>query len=232
MSDDPGLSNSLADLAARINAEHAEADEAVSRSLAHAMAAGDMLNEAKALVAHGQWLPWLKDQCRIPQRTAQHYMRLAKHRAEIEMKSATVANLTVRAAARLVDPTPSLNDMLDEIEAAMNDATVILAECDRCEEEFGKEIAALAIAISGRFFEICEALTEAVVALDKRPHGFKAEQSLETCQRAERLANEWSGLAIRIKARALVCAVSLVEMFDDEAGKAELARAMRSTMEG
>jgi hypothetical protein len=56
-------SNSLADLAARINQEHEAAEAAIKRGAAHAMAAGDLLIEAKAQVPHGQWLPWLAEHC-------------------------------------------------------------------------------------------------------------------------------------------------------------------------
>jgi hypothetical protein len=57
MSDDLSQSNSLADLAARIRAEHEAATLAIKRGLAHSIAAGKLLNEAKALLKHGQWLP-------------------------------------------------------------------------------------------------------------------------------------------------------------------------------
>ena len=46
-------SNSLPDLAARIRAEHEAVDQSLKSSVAHAMAAGDMLIEAKSLVKHG-----------------------------------------------------------------------------------------------------------------------------------------------------------------------------------
>jgi hypothetical protein len=82
MSDDLSLSNSLADLAARIRAEHEAATLAIKRGLAHSIAAGKLLNEAKALLKHGQWLPWLRDHCVVPLRTAQRYMVLAGHAAE------------------------------------------------------------------------------------------------------------------------------------------------------
>jgi len=42
------LSNSLADLAARIRSEHEAHTVAMRRSLEHAMAAGELLIEAKA----------------------------------------------------------------------------------------------------------------------------------------------------------------------------------------
>jgi hypothetical protein len=100
----PGIGdNSLADLAARINAEHEAVCGALKRGLEHAIAAGKLLIEAKAQFDHGDWLRWLRDEhcpCRVPERTAQVYMRLARH-AE-ELKSATVADLTVRDAVELL----------------------------------------------------------------------------------------------------------------------------------
>jgi Protein of unknown function (DUF3102) len=36
------------------------------------------------LVPHGQWLPWLKEHCHLSERTAQLYMRCAKHKLELE----------------------------------------------------------------------------------------------------------------------------------------------------
>jgi hypothetical protein len=55
MSDDFTTSNSLADLAARLKAEHGAVISALARGLTHAMAAGDILLEAKAQLKHGQW---------------------------------------------------------------------------------------------------------------------------------------------------------------------------------
>ena len=99
-------SNSLADLAARIRLEHCAAAEKLTEALRHAMTAGELLVEAKALVQHGQWLPWLADHVAISERTAQLYMRLAKNRGEIEAtKSAmAIADLTLNEAAALLMP--------------------------------------------------------------------------------------------------------------------------------
>ena len=67
-------------LAAAINAEHDAAEGAARTALDHARSAGDKLLLAKAQLAHGQWLPWLKDNCpRLAERTASGYMRLARH---------------------------------------------------------------------------------------------------------------------------------------------------------
>jgi hypothetical protein len=73
------VSNSLIDLAARIRAEHDACDAALKRGLEHATAAGKMLIEAKALLKHGEWLPWLRDHCAMSERKAQRYMTIAPH---------------------------------------------------------------------------------------------------------------------------------------------------------
>jgi hypothetical protein len=106
---DINRSNSLADLAARIKAEHMAAAGALRRTLQHAMAAGDLLLEAKAQLRHGEWLPWLEAHCQIPERTARLYMRIARNRAELEHQNGNVADLSVRGAvALLASPLDSL----------------------------------------------------------------------------------------------------------------------------
>jgi hypothetical protein len=81
---DPEKSNSLADLAARIRIGHEAARQSFKLGVQSAMATGDMLLEAKELLDHGQWMPWLKEHCDLPQRRANLYMRLAKNRKVIE----------------------------------------------------------------------------------------------------------------------------------------------------
>jgi hypothetical protein len=98
----------LTDLAAKIRVELAAATEAVKRTVMHALAAGDLLLEAKAQLKHGQWLPWLRDHCGIAERTARLYMQLARSRVELESKSATIADLTLNQAASLLAPPDSM----------------------------------------------------------------------------------------------------------------------------
>jgi hypothetical protein len=97
-------SNFLADLAARIRAEHEAAEAALKRGAEHAMNAGDLLIEVKAQLKHGQWLPWLAEHCDISERTAQLYMRLARARPEIEANAQRVADLSLRGAAAVLAP--------------------------------------------------------------------------------------------------------------------------------
>ncbi len=88
--------NALAD---RINAEHEACHASMQKGLEHALKAGTLLLEAKAGLPHGEWLPWLGKNCPdISERTAQRYMRLAENLDDLGAKSATVADLTMRAA--------------------------------------------------------------------------------------------------------------------------------------
>ncbi len=111
---DVALSNSLADLAARIRIEHEATDAALKSSVEHAMAAGDLLIEAKGQVKHGQWLPWLTDHCAMSERTAQLYMKIAKNRETIESQIRNgVADLTLGQAAALMMMTADMKKVLD-----------------------------------------------------------------------------------------------------------------------
>lgn len=106
------MSNRLPILAAEINQAHDQAIRAAQSTLKHAIAVGERLIEAKALVGHGKWLPWLIENCTFSERMAQNYMRLAKHQDEVKSKSATVADLTVRAALDQLTASGPDNDHL------------------------------------------------------------------------------------------------------------------------
>jgi len=70
----------LPDLASQINLEHASAMEHAQSAVRRARKAGELLLQAKEGCQHGAWLPWLATNCpAIPERTAQAYMRLARH---------------------------------------------------------------------------------------------------------------------------------------------------------
>ena len=92
-----GGDNYLPDLAARIRAEHAGALSAAKRSVEHAIAAGELLIEAKAQLKHGQWLPWLRDHCDMSERTARAYMRVARNKDKLG-EIGNVADLSLRGA--------------------------------------------------------------------------------------------------------------------------------------
>jgi hypothetical protein len=87
--------NRLAVLAAEIHEADGRFRCSTEEAAAAALDAGARLIEAKALLKHGQWLPWLRDHVVMSERTAQLYMRLAKSGLDIR----SVADLGVKAAA-------------------------------------------------------------------------------------------------------------------------------------
>lgn len=92
------MSNRLPVLAAEIRAAHAGVEDAVKTAAERAVGAGHALLEAKSLVKHGGWMPWLKEHCRLSERTAQLYMKIAKLGLETE----TVAVLGIKAASQAI----------------------------------------------------------------------------------------------------------------------------------
>jgi Protein of unknown function (DUF3102) len=66
----------LADLAERINQAHEGAIRSLCTTFEYASSCGELLIEAKALVPHGGWASWLKENTVVSERTAQ---RTAPH---------------------------------------------------------------------------------------------------------------------------------------------------------
>lgn len=97
-----------ASVSAEIRIEHEAACRAMRSGLEHARRAGALLNQAKAAVPHGQWLPWLAANCPdISLRVAQMYMRVAARWPELEARANTkrVSHLSIRdAVALLAEP--------------------------------------------------------------------------------------------------------------------------------
>ena len=79
-----GAATQLTALALQIRDEHTAAVAAVRMAVRHALAAGQLLIEAKKLTRHGEWLPWLDKNCGVSERTSQFYMWLCRHRDDID----------------------------------------------------------------------------------------------------------------------------------------------------
>jgi hypothetical protein len=88
-------SNRLTYLAADIQAAHRDIKASAEQMAERAIAAGNMLIEAKAALPHGKWQEWLSDQVGMSDRSARRYMQLARS----GLTMATVADLGIRAAA-------------------------------------------------------------------------------------------------------------------------------------
>jgi|ERR1700687_3749591 len=85
-------------LAAKIRAKYAALKEGIGHVLKHAIEVGQLLTQVKARLKHGDFTPFVRKQCQIPLRTAQHYMGLAEMWAKVAArdKDATFARLTER----------------------------------------------------------------------------------------------------------------------------------------
>lgn len=72
-------SKSLSAVASQINDHHSAATRHAESALDHARQAGELLNQAKGLVAHGRWIEWLAGNCDVSPRQAQRYMKVASN---------------------------------------------------------------------------------------------------------------------------------------------------------
>jgi hypothetical protein len=101
---------SEADLAKRINDAIESMASAFRNSARRAIEVGELLNEAKDRVKHGNFEEWLRTHCKLSFSTARRYMYFADHRAEIEAalngKTVSVTDLSLSAAKRLIAPHP------------------------------------------------------------------------------------------------------------------------------
>jgi hypothetical protein len=94
---------SLPDLASAINEEHRLCAALMRRGLEHARRAGELLIHAKAQLAHGEWLPWLKEHCDVSVRQAENYARIAKNWTELaevadSQRVANIEDMSMRRA--------------------------------------------------------------------------------------------------------------------------------------
>jgi Protein of unknown function (DUF3102) len=86
---------SLETMAIGIKGHRESAERCFGQGVEHAIGAGGLLIEAKKKIGHGEWLPWLENNCELARRTAQAYMQLARLPAE---KRKAVAHLPVEKA--------------------------------------------------------------------------------------------------------------------------------------
>jgi hypothetical protein len=94
-----GGNSKLTRLAVEINQHATAAERYFQSAVAEAIMAGEGLIEAKSLVKHGEWIPWVEANLTITRQTAAIYMRLAKHCERIGSApsiSAALALLTER----------------------------------------------------------------------------------------------------------------------------------------
>lgn len=91
-------------LAERINAAHAAAHSAARSAIEHASGCGRLLLEAKAQLAHGEWLPWIEANLSFGSRQAQKYIRLHRYAAELPNATSDAHSTIDGALAALAEP--------------------------------------------------------------------------------------------------------------------------------
>jgi Protein of unknown function (DUF3102) len=95
-----GLRERELDLLAEDVRRHHKAVERHARSmLAEAIVAGEKLIEAKGLLRHGEFGPWLT-YCGVNQRTAQLYMKLARQKRNVAVLDAESIRGALKALAK------------------------------------------------------------------------------------------------------------------------------------
>jgi hypothetical protein len=160
----------LADLASEIGEAHRQCVAAASSALEYARRAGELLIEAKARVAHGEWLPWLKANFDFSEKTAQNYMRLAREWPKlVEANPQRVADLSCREALRLL-AAPEERDYLKE-------ANDFAARFDKAHEAAMAELARLraVLASPGVTLEQVAEVRDSADRLRREFHAFNVE---------------------------------------------------------
>jgi multidrug resistance efflux pump len=119
-----------------IAAAHDAAARAAYVSIEKAIEAGEALIEAKELLGHGEWLPWLGG-VEMSARTAQRYMRLARHKdAVLDTQKRHATDLSLREALALLDTRTELERALalqghqDALRAQIDDLAEAVEQAD------------------------------------------------------------------------------------------------------
>lgn len=145
-------------LADQINAHHQQARAHAETAIDHALAAGEFLLKAKAAAGHGNWRAWLSKNTEIPERTAQRYMQLAKNRADLKTKVATMADLTITGALQLLADDSTTDQELSERE--QRDLREFIERCKRRDSELLRLAEARDRAEDGNDIDALETISE------------------------------------------------------------------------
>ncbi len=82
----------LTELAVQFKQGHQSIFQTWNASREHQIETGKVLIEAKGLLRHGEWLPWLHEHCSCSESTANRYMRAARHPELFRAKSVKMMN--------------------------------------------------------------------------------------------------------------------------------------------
>ena len=112
---------------------------ALKRETADILAIGGLLAEAKERVPHGAWLPWLKKEFSMSERSAQNYMKAA----DFVTKYAVVADLKLSPSALFLLSRYDRHEVTDAVIKAAKEKRL---GCDEAQEIIDKTLAELDVA--------------------------------------------------------------------------------------
>jgi hypothetical protein len=165
----------------RHEVDRAEAD--FKTAVGHAIHAGELLIEAKDRVGHGGWLPWLQENFPGTVQTAAGYMRMARHRTEIEDASSIRGALA--ELARPVDP-PTEDAIASVVEQP--------DRCERCARTVRADRPHECREASRRLDDAYEALSSAYRDIDRYPRSeVDCGRCLERVEACARLVDQLRG---------------------------------------
>lgn len=106
-------------IAARANDAHRQVNRSSSETLSLAKQAGEILQEAKSDLKHGEWIPWLESNFEGSVRTAQLYLQVFENWAQLEANTQHVSHLSLRGALASIsdkEPSPDMSELHDSVE--------------------------------------------------------------------------------------------------------------------
>ena len=175
--------------------------------LGYAIEIGRRLTEAKGMLPHGAWGPWLRDEVNYSKSTANNFMRIFDEYGADQMglfgpeaKSQTLGNLPYTKALRLL---AIPEEEREEFVEANNVEDLSTRELDRLIKERDEARAAEAAAVA-REQEARELAEAAATAQETLQKGFAAEKETmqDRCRTLNELAEKQKAAAEEAAARA------------------------------
>jgi len=92
----------LQGLAGKIKAERDDWERSSLDAANHLIRLGELLDDARKAIGRGGWLAWIESNCSMSRRSVYNYLAIASAVRTGKLNVATVANLSVKAALKLI----------------------------------------------------------------------------------------------------------------------------------
>lgn len=186
------------------------------------LAIGDRLIEAKSMLSHGEWLPWLTEQVEFSESTAQRFMRLAR---EWRNPSALTDLGATKALTLLALPPEERETFMEENHlVGGEEKTVIDMTARELEQALKDRAEAMAAAETAR--------AEAQAAEESRAK-MESDMALlkEQCRSAQDAVSAAQKELAELKAKPVEVAVMSVDQNQIDAARAEAVAEMQARVD-